>query len=106
MDHDMQTHAKPESTVKSRAAWTSRTGIVTIAFLLIAAFFLFSEHRAHAFGILPFLLLAACPFLHIFMHRGHGGHGGSHGRHDGRGSNASDDLPRNEQSNPKPTKGI
>ncbi|MDX1251535.1 MAG: DUF2933 domain-containing protein [Gammaproteobacteria bacterium] len=46
---------------------------VLIGFLAIAAFFLFSEHRAHALGVLPFLLLLACPLLHIFMHRGHGG---------------------------------
>ncbi|MBI3772760.1 MAG: DUF2933 domain-containing protein [Gammaproteobacteria bacterium] len=42
-------------------------------FLAIAAFFLLSEHRAHALGALPFLLLLACPLMHIFMHRGHGG---------------------------------
>jgi hypothetical protein len=41
-------------------------------FLVIAAFFLLTEHRAHVFGILPYLLLLACPLLHLFMHRGHG----------------------------------
>ena len=45
-------------------------------FVLIAGFLLFSEHRAHFFGVLPYLLLLACPLLHIFMHRGHGEHGG------------------------------
>ena len=47
------------------------------AFLLIAGFFLITEHRAHLFQYLPFLLLAACPLLHLF--HGHGGHGG-HGK--------------------------
>lgn len=45
--------------------------------LAIAAFYLLTEHRAHlAFGLpyLPFLLLAACPLLHVFGHGGHGGH--------------------------------
>ena len=46
--------------------------IALAGFLIIAAFFLFSEHRAHFFGLLPFLLLL-CPFLHFFMHGGHGG---------------------------------
>ena len=55
----------------------SRPNIVLIAFLAIAGFYLITEHRAHVFGYLPFLLLLACPFLHMFMHRGHGGHGGS-----------------------------
>lgn len=52
-----------------------------IGFLLVGGFFLLTEHRAHVFGILPYLLLAACPLMHIFGH-GHGGHGGSHGNPD------------------------
>ena len=40
----------------------------------IAGFFLLAEHRAHLLGVLPYLLLAACPLLHLFMHHGHGGH--------------------------------
>ena len=65
---------------------------VFIGFLLVAGFFLITEHRAHLFGILPFLLLAACPLMHIFGHR-HGGHGG----HGGKGS-----KPKQEVSNKKP----
>lgn len=45
------------------------------AFLVIAAFFLWEEHKAHILGALPYLLLLACPFIHLFMHRGHK-HGG------------------------------
>lgn len=52
---------------------------ILVAFLAIAAFFLLTEHRAHLFGALPFLLLLACPLMHLFMHRGHG----AHGSHDG-----------------------
>lgn len=55
--------------------WRSRTGLVFAAFLGIALFFLLTEHWAHALGFLPFLLLLACPLLHVFMHSGHGGHG-------------------------------
>jgi hypothetical protein len=65
----------------------SPAGIALLAFLAIAAFFLWTEHRAHVLGALPWLLLAACPLLHLFMHGGHGGHGG----HQGRGN---DDGPR------------
>ena len=54
----------------------SRLPVVLVIFLAIAAFFLFTEHRAHLFGVLPYLLLLACPLLHLFMHRGHGSHGG------------------------------
>ena len=59
-----------------------RWGLAIAGFGLIAAFFLFSEHRAHALGILPWLLLAACPLLHIFGHGGHGGHGDENARRD------------------------
>jgi DUF2933 family protein len=45
-------------------------------FVLIAGFFLLTEHRAHAFPYLPLLLLLACPLLHLL--HGHGGHGGNH----------------------------
>ena len=63
-----------------------RFSLVFLAFLAIAAYFLITEHRAHlvaAVPYLPFLLLLACPFLHMF---GHGGHGGS--RDDSSGSGA------------------
>ncbi len=65
--------------------------IALVAFLAIAGFFLWTEHRAHLLGALPWLLLPACPFLHFFMHRGHGDHHGDGGqgsapeRHDATG---------------------
>jgi hypothetical protein len=40
-------------------------------FLAIASFFLVTEHTAHLYGALPFLLLLACPLMHFF-HHGHG----------------------------------
>lgn len=61
----------------NRAWW------VFIAFAAIAAYFLIAEHRAHLSGLLyywPFLLVLACPLMHLFMHGGHGNHGGGHKR--------------------------
>lgn len=55
-----------------------RQFLVLVGFLAIAAFFLVSEHRAHAFGALPIILLALCPLLHLFMHGGQ-----KHGRREG-----------------------
>jgi len=43
-------------------------------FIAIAGYFLFTEHRAHLFAALPWLLILACPLMHIFMHHGHGDH--------------------------------
>jgi hypothetical protein len=45
--------------------------IVLVTFLAIGAFYLYSEHRAHLFGALPYLLLLLCPLMHLFMHHGH-----------------------------------
>ena len=52
------------------------------AFLAIAAFFLWEEHRAHILGALPYLLLLACPIIHLFMHRSHGTHSRGHAIHE------------------------
>jgi hypothetical protein len=41
----------------------------------IALFFLWEEHKAHILGALPWLLLLACPLIHLLMHGRHGGHG-------------------------------
>ena len=57
---------------------------VLLAFLAIAAFFFLAEHRAHVWGVAPYLLLLACPLLHFFMHRGHGRHGASSRREGSR----------------------
>ena len=72
MDHDLH-----EPNRRPRGFWRSRYAIGLLAFGAIALFFLLTEHRAHTLGALPYLLLAASPFLHIFMHRGH-----SHGHRD------------------------
>lgn len=56
--------------------WKTRGGIVLCGFALIAGFYLLTEHTAHVFGALPYLLLLACPLMHLFMHHGHKGHGG------------------------------
>ena len=52
--------------------WRSRHGVGLVVLGAIAAYFLVTEHRAHLLGALPFLLLLACPLMHLFMHRGHG----------------------------------
>ena len=49
------------------------------AFLVVAALFFWTEHRQHVLGVLPYLILAACPIIHLFMHRSH-----RHHEHEGR----------------------
>lgn len=79
MKHDDSPHGNP-----NRYAKISR--FVFFGFVAVAAYFLITEHRAHLSGILPFLLIAACPLLHLFHHRGH--------RHGGDGENDGENKDR------------
>ena len=54
--------------------WRSRYAIGLVVIGGVAIYFLLTEHLAHVVGALPYLLLLACPLMHVFMHRGHGGH--------------------------------
>lgn len=69
----------------------SRVNLVLFAFAVIGAFFLVAEHRAHVLQWLPWLFLAACPLMHLFMHRGHDGHDRRDGS--GRPAGAARDSP-------------
>ena len=88
MDQDHHNHGQ-------RGFFASAANIVLIGFLAIGGYFLVTEHRAHiatAIPYLPFLLLLACPLMHIFMH-------GGHGKHDG-GESSRGDSSDDGQSTP------
>jgi Protein of unknown function (DUF2933) len=70
-------------------AFSRPIAIAALSFALVAAFYRLREHWGHALGALPYLLLLACPLLHLF--HGHGGHGHNHA--DGGGHERRDDLP-------------
>ena len=55
---------------------TRPVAIALASLAVIAAFYLLREHWGHALGLIPYLLLLACPLLHLFQ--GHGGHGRHH----------------------------
>ncbi len=59
-------HTQQHNHTPSRGRW------VFLAFFIMAAALLFTEHRAHVLGVLPWLFLFLCPLMHIFMHGGHG----------------------------------
>ena len=61
-------------TNEHEASHLTRGQWIFYGFLAFIGFLLFTEHRAHVLGILPYLILLACPLMHMFMHRGHGGH--------------------------------
>ena len=78
--HDHAQHH--ESAGAEGSFWTSRAFLVCAVLLVIGGFLLWTEHLAHALGYLPYLLILACPLMHMLMHGGHGGHGG-HAHHQG-----------------------
>ena len=76
---------------RQRTSWCpSRTTMVLLGLLVVAAFVLLAGQTDQVFALLPFLLILACPLMHLFMM--HGGHG-SHDQHaddDGRQASAVD----------------
>ena len=64
------TNPRPQSGALGTSVWFG-----LCAFLAIAVFFLWEEHRAHFLGAVPYVLLLLCPLIHLFMHRGHEHHG-------------------------------
>jgi DUF2933 family protein len=61
--------------------WLIRTPLGWALSLAIAAvgLYLLITHTGHVLGAVPYLLLLACPLMHIFGHGGHK-HGGPHTR--------------------------
>ena len=80
------TNTVPERPDNSHArSWLLyRSGLVTCGFLAAIGFLMATGHTAHLLGILPYLVLAACPLMHIFMHSGHkhGNHGVDERKHE------------------------
>ena len=75
-NHDGHSQNPPNSTgSRTGVAWKGAAMMVAV----IVGFYVLREHWGHALGVAPYLLLLACPVMHIFMHGGHGHqHGGEH----------------------------
>jgi hypothetical protein len=71
--------------------WRSPAGLTLLVAVAVGGFYLVTEHTAHLLGVLPYLLVLACPLMHVFMHRGHG-HGGH--RHQQGQPRSSDEQRR------------
>ncbi len=73
----------------SKSFWSSSKALPALVLIGGVSYFLLIEHRQHLFQWLPFLIIALCPLMHIFMHGGHGGHG-NHEGHNQSGSGPGD----------------
>lgn len=49
--------------------------------LAVALGLLLLEHFTHVLGVLPYLIILACPLMHFFMHGKHGHRHQGHGDH-------------------------
>ena len=58
----------------ARNFWLSSKGLAAGVFISAVLYFLLTEHQAHFFQALPYLIFLLCPLMHLFMHHGHGGH--------------------------------
>ena len=67
-------------TTRQTSFWLTPRGLSALLFIGAAAYFLLMEHRQHLYEFLPYLILLACVFMHMFMHGGHGQHGGESDR--------------------------
>ena len=61
-----QEHTYKSNRLLRWTIWTA--GAAALAYLIV-------EHRPHLLGWIPYLVILACPLMHLFMHRRHGGHG-------------------------------
>lgn len=75
-----------EASRHDESTWRPGVKFVFLAFAVVGTFFLIAEHRTHVLPWLPWLFLAACPLMHVFMHHGHSGrqHHGNTGDSGGR----------------------
>jgi hypothetical protein len=78
MDHHHEHYHRQEN---KQPWWKTPFGMACIFFFAVAGYFLFMEHRAHIGNNWIWLILLACPLMHVFMHGSHGGHGGHSHNH-------------------------
>ena len=68
--------------------WRNPSKLLFGVFLVIGAYFMWTEHRAHVIEWLPWVLVLACVGMHLFMH---GGHRHRNGQNHGESNEASSD---------------
>jgi len=72
---------------EEKSFWKTPQGFAALGLIAIATYFLLIEHREHIFPFLPYLLVLACPLMHLFMHGGHH-----------HGNNDQNDLSKDDSS--------
>lgn len=75
--------------VRDEQGGSARRWMTVVAILVAVALLALAIDDTRLSGWLPWLVLAACPLMHLFMHRGH-----AHRDHKARGDAAETPDPR------------
>jgi hypothetical protein len=78
------------------SCFKSYRGWALLGLAILLGGYLVIWHGAHLAAVLPFVVLAACPLMHVFMHGGHGHH---------HGQDASKNIPPTTSPHSKSNKG-
>ena len=70
----------------------SYRGWAALTLAIVIGGYLAIWHGTHVAAVLPFLVILACPLMHMFMHGGHGHH---------HGQSTREPNPRAPDSKPK-----
>ena len=66
---------QPDNGASAPSFWRRPASMALATVALITGFVLLREHWGHVLGYWPYLLLLACPLMHLMHGHGHGGHG-------------------------------
>ena len=58
----------------AKSALASRARVALLGLTAVGAALIAYDHRVHVIIALPYLMLLACPLMHLFMMHGHGDH--------------------------------
>lgn len=58
----------------SPSRWRSPLGVFMLMAGAVGMYYLLTEHLAHLSQAVPYLILLACPLMHLFHGHGHHGH--------------------------------
>lgn len=74
--------------------------VIAAIVLSVVGFLVYTGHGAHLMGFFPYLLILACPLMHVFMHHGHYHEG--HAQHGGEGCcGGSSEKPTDSADRPQ-----
>jgi len=77
------THDDPATATRASSGSSRPLKTALLMLAVVVGFYLLREHWDHVAGNWVYLLLLACPLMHLFHgHGGHGGHGSAELRQD------------------------